>query len=474
MKYGDKVIGTIEQLDEKGRGAWNGFVVPFTAIGDEVSATFVKRDKGKKVLRLENILKPGPDRVSTPCPHTSVCGGCLWQHISYDAQIRLKLEMIKQAFEQAGHQKKVAEIIPCEIITPPTSPYLKGRTINDIPLRVRGTEGVTPLFYRNRMDYCVGWDGKVGLKEYGSWNRYLDLSTCMLLDEETPKILERVRDLMQKLKLEPWDARSQSGLLRYVVIRLGKNTSERLVMLVVSDLKKIDDDCRDKIRDALSPLCTSLILGEQPLVTDISFVKTILPLHGNPWLEEEVNEIRYRIAPNSFFQTNTGMAAKLQDTVLHCLSDIQHSTFNIPYSILDLYCGLGFFGIALAKQNPNISVMGYELDAEAIELAKHNAEVNGVADRCTFKSGPAEDLSWKDVKVDAVIVDPPRSGLHPRVIKTLIEMKPKRIVYVSCNFRRLVQELKEFLPHYGISEIKSLDLFPQTPHVEVVVQMDYT
>ncbi len=438
MKYGNKTNGTIEHFDEKGRGAWNGFVVPFTTIGDEVSATFVKRDKGKKVLRLEEVLQPGPDRVSTPCPHAGVCGGCLWQHISYKAQLRLKLEMINQAFEQAGH-------------------------FENIPLRVSGTEGVTPLHYRNRMDYCVSWDGKIGLKEYGSWNRYLDLSTCLLLDEETPKILERVRDLMLQLKLEPWDARSQNGLLRYVVIRLGKNTSERLVMLVVSDLKKIDDACREKIREVLSPHCTSLLLGEQPLVTDISFVNTVLPLHGNPWLEEEVNGIRYRIAPNSFFQTNTGMAAKLQDVVLSLLT----TNYSLQ-TILDLYCGLGFFGIALAKQNPNIRVMGYELDAEAIDLAKHNATVNGVADRCNFVSGPAEDLSWKNEKADAVIIDPPRSGLHPRVIKTLLEMKPKRIVYVSCNFRRFVQELRDFLPYYDLESTQALDLFPQTPHVEVV------
>ncbi|MEK7655889.1 MAG: 23S rRNA (uracil(1939)-C(5))-methyltransferase RlmD [Patescibacteria group bacterium] len=440
MKYGDRTNGTVERLDEKGRGSWDGFVVPFATIGDEVSATFVKRDKGKKVLRLEEVLHPGPDRVSTPCPHAGVCGGCLWQHISYDAQLILKRDAVNAAFESAGIETRIQNVTPCDKV----------------------------LYYRNRMDYCVGWDGKVGLKEYGSWNRYLDLSTCMLLDKETAQILAIVRDLMRELKLEPWDARSQSGLLRYVVIRLGKNTSERLVMLVVSDLKKIDEESRDIIREVLSPLCTSLLLGEQPLITDISFVKTTLPLHGNPWLEEEVNGTIYRIAPNSFFQTNTGMAAKLQDAVLHYLSDIQHSTFNIPHSILDLYCGLGFFGVALAKQNPNVRVMGYELDAEAIELAKHNAAVNGVADRCTFESGPAEDLSWKDEKTDAVIIDPPRSGLHPRVIKTLLEMKPKRIVYVSCNFRKFVQELRDFLPFYNLESTQALDLFPQTPHVEVV------
>jgi tRNA/tmRNA/rRNA uracil-C5-methylase (TrmA/RlmC/RlmD family) len=476
MKSGHRINGKVTGYDDKGRGIFDlprerggtydlgkgTIAVPFSSEGDEIVATFVKRDRGIKVAKLETIISPGPDRVTAPCPHAGTCGGCLWQHISYHAQLRLKLEMINRAFENAGHEERVTSVMPSE----------------------------KHLFYRNRMDYAVGWLGTLGLKEYGSWNRYIDLSTCMLLSEETPKILSTARELMKDCVLEPWDAIHHTGLVRYLVIREGKNTNQRLVMLVVKDISAIDEKARIKITERLSHLCTSLLLGEQNLDTDISFVQRVESLTGNPWIEEKINGINYRIAPNSFFQTNSDMAAKLQDVVLNALlpitspnpSFVRRGNAHFPIlplyeggvrggRVLDLYCGLGFFGIACAKQNPDVTVHGFELDAEAIELAKHNATINGIADRTSFTSGPAEDLSWQNLDVDAVILDPPRAGLHPRVLKTVLEKKPKTIIYVSCNFHRLVEELKEFKKSYRVESIQALDMFPNTPHVEVVVKL---
>lgn len=448
MRFGHRIHGTVSGYDEKGRGTFRlsgeegvayamgkGMVaVPFTAEGDDIVATFVKRDQGIKIAKLEEIKKPGADRVAAPCPHAGVCGGCLWQHVGYDAQLRLKQRMINAAFERAGHDERVTEVMPSD----------------------------DRLHYRNRMDYVVGWLGTLGLKEYGSWNRYLDLTTCLLLGDDTPKILDATRELMKECSLEPWDAKHHTGLMRYVVIREGKNTNQRLIMLVVSRLADVNDAARRAITDKLSPLCTSLLLGEQSLITDISYVQSAVALKGDPWIEEDVNGVRYRIHPNSFFQTNTKMAAKLQDAVIPLIRGPR---------LLDLYCGLGFFGIAAAKQDPSLRVSGFELDAEAIALAKRNAAENGVADRADFASGPAEDLSWKNIDADTVILDPPRSGLHPKVVKTVLEKNPARIVYVSCNYHRLVEELKEFKKHYRIASLRALDLFPQTPHVEVIAEL---
>ncbi|MFH1077749.1 MAG: 23S rRNA (uracil(1939)-C(5))-methyltransferase RlmD [Patescibacteria group bacterium] len=437
MKFGDRVTGTIQGYDEKGRGAADTLSVPFTCRGDEIAATFMKRDKGRKILRLESVATSGPDRVPTPCPHAGSCGGCLWQHIAYDAQLREKRDRVNAAFAAAGYEERVGEVVPCG----------------------------EPFHYRNRMDYAVGWQGTIGLKEYGSWNRYLDLSTCLLLDEETPAILDACRTLMHDLPLEPWDARDHHGQFRYVVIRRGKNTGQRMITLVVSDVGRIDAAARATILERLSPLCTSLLLGEQPKITDLSLVERVETLKGEPWIEEAVNGVRYRIAPNSFFQTNTDMAAKLQEMVLGHVAD------GPRHSVLDLYCGLGFFGIALAKRDPAIGVYGFEIDAEAIGLAASNAEANGVNDRCSFTSGPAEDLSWKDIAADTVILDPPRAGLHPRVLATVLEKRPAHIVYVSCNYRRLVEEMKDFKKHYRVESVAALDLFPHTPHVEVVAKL---
>ncbi len=446
MRFGHRVRGIIERYDQKGRGVLEvpetkptvghgTFAVPFTAVGDEVTARFVSRDRGMKIATLEHIETPSPDRVSTPCPHAGVCGGCLWQHLAYEAQIKIKHGMIDAAFANAGHDERIGTFI----------------------------QAAEKFHYRNRMDYAVGWNGQIGLKEYGSWSRYVDLSTCLLLNDGVGEILQHVRDWMRDADLQPYDAKFYTGDVRYVVIREAKHTDQRLITLVVKDASRVSEAHRSALEVILSPYCTSLLLGEQSLKTDLSHAQRFDILKGEPWFEEVANGVTYRIHPNSFFQTNTTMAEELQRVVKDYV--------GAPKTLLDLYCGLGFFGIYLAKQDPSLHVSGYEIDAEAIALATRNANANGVADRCVFTSGPAEDLSWKDIDADCVILDPPRAGLHPKVLKTVIEKRPETIVYVSCNYHRLVEELKEFKEHYTIEDVGALDLFPHTRHVEVVVRM---
>lgn len=432
MKFGDVMKGAITGLDDKGRGIFDTNAIPFTAPGDEVEATFVKRDKGMKIGRLAKIVTPSADRIAAPCPHAGVCGGCLWQHLAYNAQLRLKKEMINRSLEASGHDERIEAVQPSE----------------------------ETFYYRNRMDYVVGWKGEIGLKEYGSWNRYLDLTTCLLLDKETPHILQTVRDLMKELSLEPWDAKKYTGDVRYCVIRLGKNTNERMISLVIHDLSRFTQHA-SRLIEVLGPLCTSLYLAENPEITDVSQGKTLVLLHGNEYLTEEVNGIRYTIHPNSFFQTNSHMAGKLQNVVMEQLGNAKH--------ILDLYCGLGFFGIAAAKRG--MDVYGHELDAYAIELAKKNAEANGVGDKTRWGAGPTEALDWSAEKPDVVIIDPPRAGLHPKALEALVKNHPPKIVYVSCNYRRLAEELKELKKIYRVESLQALDLFPHTPHVEVVATL---
>ncbi len=479
MRFGHRVQGTIEAYDDKGRGIFElcgtdgstlgagTAAIPFAAKGDEIIAVFTQRDHGTKICKLESIEKPGPDRVTAPCPHAGICGGCLWQHLKYEAQLGLKRDAINAAFEKAGHDERVESVAPSPV----------------------------QFHYRNRMDYAVGWNGEIGLKEYGTWSKYVDVKTCLLLDDGAGEILQHVRDWMKECDLQPWDAKYFTGDIRYVVIREGKNTKQRLIVIVVHDATRVSADHRQTLVARLSPFCTSLLIGEQNLQTDISLAQKFETLIGEPWLEEIANEIRYRIHPNSFFQTNSLMAAELQKCVREFLkpnvisSGVERSSeWNEPLDsgsnskiprrsdfprndILDLYCGLGFFGIYLAKQNPDIRVHGFELDEPAIELAKFNAEKNDVDDRCEFTAGKAEDLSWKEIPADAIILDPPRSGLHPKVLKTVIEMKPQTIVYVSCNYHRLVEELKQFKSIYRVESVKAFDLFPNTPHVEVVARL---
>jgi len=445
MKFGDHIQGTIERLDDKGRGVFlyampiatdgtRNVAVPFTMPGDRITAKFVRRDQGFWIAELERVDEPAPNRVATKCPHAGTCGGCLWQHIRYETQLEIKRDMINAAFKNAGHEEQIMSVMPSKNL----------------------------FYYRNRMDYPFGWKNEIGLKAYGRWNAYVDVKECFLLDEETPKILETVRELCRELHLTPWDAKRHEGLMRYVVIRRGEMTDERLIVLVVKELTAFDEGMRQEITRRLLPFCTTLYLGENPEITDLSYTKTFVLLHGNEYLTEEVNGLRYRIHPNSFFQTNSRMAAELQNTVLTFLGDVREK------KIFDLYCGLGFFGIACATHGARVH--GHELDATAIELAKENAKLNGVGDKTTWTSGPTEDFGWEETPV-AVIIDPPRSGLHPRALKTLLEKKPEQIVYVSCNFHRLAEELTQLKTIYRIEHLAALDLFPHTPHVETVVSL---
>lgn len=469
MKFGQRITGVIAGFDDKGRGVFdvalgNGkprrMAVPFTTVGDAIEATFIKRDKTELIGTLERIVTPGPDRVEPPLKKFP---GALWLHIAYEAQLRFKRDLINGAFEEAGHAERVETVIP------------------DGPLTAHGS---LHFHYRNRMDFAVGPNGEIGMKGFGSWNRFYDVTEDILLSPDTPKILDIFRDFLKTSGLKGWDNRKYEGDLRYVVIREGKNTGERMVIAVVKDLGRVRATHASPLRNLLSPLCTSLLIGEQSLITDISLSQKFETLTGNPWIEEIVNDVRYRIGPNSFFQTNSFMAAELQKIVESFVVPAQAGTWlGSPDSrlrgndmkILDLYCGLGFFGIFLANESAvhgsRLTVHGFEIDAEAVALAKHNAETNGVADRCDFVSGPAEDLSWKEIPADAVILDPPRSGLHPKVLKTVLEKKPRTIVYVSCNYHRLVEELKQFKTAYRVEHLAALDLFPHTPHVEVIAEL---
>jgi tRNA (uracil-5-)-methyltransferase len=446
MKFGDRIEGTITRFDQKGRGVFDlerpnapsrPVVIPFTTIGDQVEATFIKRDKEALVAELVRVVAPGPDRIPYTSPLFEKYPGGLWMHIAYDAQLRFKRDLINAAFDDAGHEERVSEVIP--------SPLTK--------------------HFRNRMDYAVSWDGRIGLKEFGSWNRYRDITEDPLLSDAVGPVLETCRRLMRELHLAPWDNKKYEGDLRYVMIREGKTSGERLVGLIVKDLSHITQEMKDFLRRELDPHATQIVLGENPLITDLSVATTIEVLKGDGVLRETVNGLTYTIHLNSFFQTNPGVAGLLQKKVA------DYAMTSHPSRVLDLYCGMGFLGIYLAHQEPSVHVAGFEMDEHAIKLAKENAKTNGVADRCEFTSGPAEDLSWKQIPADVLILDPPRAGLHPRVLKTVMEKRPEEIVYVSCNFYNLVKDLVQLKTLYRIEKLEAADMFPQTPHVEVVAKL---
>lgn len=433
----------VERFDERGRGVGRTdaektaayFVIP----GEAIEGSFAGRKQGVARLDDVTVIETSPDRVKPECPHAGLraeapakagsCGGCAWQHVAYDRQLAEKRAAVEAALAPVG--VTVASIDPA----------------------------VERFHHRNRMDYVFGPGGELGLKQPGRWDAHIDLSTCLLLSTDGFEVVNRVREWARAHGLQPWDNRAHNGLLRYLVIREGKETGERLAMLVTADgpLEK-----ENELVEALSPLCTSIVHGINPTITDLSIAQTLRPLKGEPLLRERVGGVTYRIHPNAFFQTNTRMAGVLLERVRELVLSGPHAR------LLDLYCGGGFFSLALAKDVA--SVLGVELDPQAIAEAGLTAKENGV-ENARYRAEAAEALSWEDEKPDVVIVDPPRSGLHPKVRKTLLEKKPPRIVYVSCGYKALAADLKELLSAYKAESAACVDLFPHTPHIETVVQL---
>src|SRR3989344_448143 len=445
MKLYTPITGKVERLAHDGSGVISRpegkpVLVYNTIPGETVKARMFKRSKEGLRAELEEVVEASNDRIAPRCPYAGTCGGCKWQHAGYDAQLRFKLDILKTDFAEAN--------VPCPISSVEPA--------------------VEQFYYRNRMDFVFGRDGELGLKQPNKWWATLDLETCFLLSEESVEVMKRVREWTRASGLPFWNAKTQQGFFRYLVIREGKRTGERMVMLVTASPSPGDGETLiNQLPKLLGSLATSVVWGINPTLTDLSVADEIIPLKGDPWIHEDVGGIRYKITPNALFQTNSGMAERLQATVLRPCEQAASRRSNL--TVLDLYCGSGFFSLALAKRMPDAKLIGIELSAEAIACAKENASANGVT--AEYFASPAEDFDWKGYAPDVVILDPPRAGLHPSVVATLLQMQPSCIVYVSCNYRRFLQEWKELSKVYTLDSAAALDLFPHTPHMECVFRL---
>lgn len=431
LKFGEKTALEITEIDRKGRGCGKvnnrRACAHFTIPGEEVEATLTGRRHGDLVLKVNTVTRPSPDRIEPRCPYAGKCGGCAWQQFAYPRQLEMKRGLVNAALAQGGIGRTVA-VIPCS----------------------------EQFYYRNRMDYCIGPKGELGLKEPGQWNAYLDLETCHLLSPESVQLMSAFRAYLKRNGVAPWDNRAYTGYARYLVIREGKNTGQRLATFVTAD-GPIPN--QDDFLAALKPHASTIYHGINPTITDLSLAPQLELLHGDAFLTETVAGKTFFIHPNSFFQTNSLMAAKLLEKVAEFLGETK------PRVLLDLYCGVGFFGISLADRAER--VFGVEIDEFAIEMARKNAAANGIGN-ISFEAAKAESLIWEKEKPDTVIIDPPRAGLHPKVIQSLLRHLPETMVYVSCNYESFVRDFAALGQTYAIENMEALDLFPHSPHVELV------
>lgn len=417
-----KAEGRVKEISHDGLGVLitgnRQIHVPFAYPGDVVRVSSKKRRFGRLIAREFEILEPSPLRQTPRCPHFGRCGGCLWQGMKYKEQLRFKAELFER--------------------------------ITGISAPVKGSPQIWG--FRNVSNFIVTTEG-VGLKEYGDPLGVVELSECPVFSKGTSEYLRALRAFLSETGLEPWDLKRKAGEVHYLQVREGKFTGELMVNLVAhtKPSKEVAEVFRDYFSFADS-LYWSLKTDERD---DPRGEPEIMG--GEPFIRERIGDVAYLIHPNSFFQTNSYALGLLLTAV---------EGFTDGERVLDLYSGVGTFGVWLAKRG--FEVNGVELNPFAVEMARKNVELNGVNAR--FRVDRAEETPIGDY--DTVIVDPPRKGLR-EAAELLVKSGVERVVYVSCNPRAFRLDYENHLEKaYRINDAILVDMFPHTPHVEAVMLLE--
>lgn len=369
------------------------------------------------------------------CPNKEVCGSCKWSHIPYEKQLQQKLSDINGSFALKELTLECTEILP----SPATE------------------------HYRNRMDFVIDFEGRVGMRQKGKWWRVIDDHHCFLADQQIERLFTGVREWTHRAGLSFFDRKAHTGFLRYAVIR-ATLAGETMITLVTS--APADDAEKAAVEEAFADLVaaatpTTLIWAINNTVSDVSVGDELHVMHGPGYIEEEINGLRFRITPNAFFQTNSAGAAVLMDTVREFAGDVCGKT------VMDLYCGSGFFGVALAGEAAK--TIGVEIVPEAIADARVNADLNNVD--IEFTDAKTEEFDWMSAGAEVVILDPPRSGMHDKALADIIATLPPHIVYVSCNYKNFAREMVQLQEYYDVEAMRAIDMFPHTPHVELITSL---
>ena len=467
MKRGDELDLTIESVALEGKGVAraDGMVVFVRGgvSGDEVRSRVWKTKKRFVEAETIAVLSPSPLRTTPRCRFFGVCGGCTWQHVHYAAQLEFKRQHVIDTLERIGGFKGVA--------------------VNE----VLGSED--SYYYRNKMEFSFGdrWLQQsehesrpdrppedrfaLGLHIPDRFDKVLDIDECWLQSEASAGIVNLVRTFCAERRLSVYSTFTHTGYLRNLVIREGKRSGDRMVNLVTSEERPeiVDALCARLL--AAYPTLTTFVNNITRRKSQVAVGETEKVWHGPGYITEKIGSRTYRISSNSFFQTNTAQAERLYD-VARTMAKL-----SADATVFDLYSGAGT--IALHVAGGVAGVVGVESVESAVEDARRNAAFNGVAN-CTFLLGDLKDRLTKEKEwlahhphPDVIIVDPPRAGMHERVVQEILALRPGRIVYVSCNPATQARDLKLLCGPgaYGLEEVQPVDMFPHTSHVEVVASL---
>ena len=448
VQKNDRITVSIEDLTHDGAGVAKIDGYPLFIVGalpgETAEVHVLKTLKSYGFAKLIEIITPSEYRVAPPCHVFDECGGCQVQHLSYEGQLMWKQQMVKNAMERLAKLPHVP-VLP-----------------------VKGMDN--PWRYRNKSQIPFGiQDGRVVAGFYQTRSHEIaDTDVCIIQTEEADEILREMKKELGRLGIAPYNEKTNQGMLRHVVIRKGRATGEIMVVLITKKKKFPQQVEAVAAIKRILPQITSIIQNVNEEKTNVIFGEKTITLWGKDAIEDLIGDVRFEISARSFYQVNPEQTEVLYQQAL------DYAQLTGTETVIDAYCGIGTISLFLAKQAKQ--VLGVEIVPQAIEDAKRNAEINGLHNTY-FEAGPAEVVIPKWYKegktADVLVVDPPRKGCDEALLQTILEQKPTRIVYVSCNPATLARDLRILEDGgYETKEVQPVDMFPQTTHCEAVAWLE--
>jgi len=454
------IIGMNHDGEGVGRAEGYTLFVAGALPGEQARVKVLKTKKQYGYAKLLELLQTSPQRVSAPCPIYHQCGGCQLQHLSYSGQLEWKRQHVVDALERIGKLTVAKE-------GQNTADSDEANQANLDPIKVLPTLGMSePWRYRNKAQVPVGvTDGALvgGFYARGS-HRIIDMETCLIQHESNDEVVAHVKEIARRLGISAYDEESGQGLLRHVVVKVGFRTGEMMLVLVTNgDKIPRVNEWIEAIRNEI-PAVVSICQNVNKRRTNVIFGDITRVLWGRETIYDYIGDVKFAISARSFYQVNPVQTEALYGKT------VEYAGLSGKETVIDAYCGIGTISLFLAQHAAK--VYGVEIIPEAIEDARRNAELNRM-DNVTFEVGASEDVipAWKEqgIEADVIVVDPPRKGCDPRLLETILEMKPERVVYVSCNPSTLARDLRVLEDGgYRTVEVQPVDMFPHTVHVESV------
>ncbi len=444
MQKNQEYILDIEAVssDGSGIGRVDGMAVfvPLTALGDRAKVKILKVKKTYAYGKLLSLIKPSKSRIQNDCNAFNQCGGCVYRHISYEAEKAIKENKVYENIKRIGG----VDMAPSPIVV------------------------ALPERYRNKAQYPVSQDYCAGFYAFHS-HRIIPCEDCLLQPEIFSSITKLVTDWAKEYDISIYDEATRKGFLRHIYIRRAEKTNEIMVCIVVNgEILPESDQLVDRLLSLCGDSLKSLVININRKDTNVILGEECKTIYGDRYITDVLCGVKVRLSPLSFYQVNRTMAEKLYEKAREYANPKGKN-------IIDLYCGAGTIGLSMAGDAK--SIIGVEIIPQAIEDAKYNAKINGIENArfiCADATDAAKQLANDGVTCDVVVVDPPRKGCSVEVINTIAkDFKPKDVVYVSCDSSTLARDIKLFSDNgYTLKEYTPCDLFPRTSHVETVALLE--